>query len=249
MVNQIKSRRIILVMLLLVLGMVEVLSTSAQDTNPPQEGTMGAGLYRILEALFGTPNPDSPLNPYVDVPQSRTEDGAFVLGSPDASITIVIFEDFLCPHCQAYQPTIHQMIDTYVRTGQAKFEYRMLPAVDPIFSFQAAKLAECAAQLRPGAFWQAHDLLFEMASTERFNEDSFQKFSTRMDLNSTALAACLESAEQVIVDATLAQQLGVQATPTVMIRYGNGPLQWPYDSRRSGGLAFEELATLIRGAN
>ena len=58
---------------------------------------------------------------FADIPQSRTEDGAFVLGDPDAPVTIVEFADFMCPHCQAYQTTVNRFIEQYVATGQAKF--------------------------------------------------------------------------------------------------------------------------------
>ena len=73
---------------------------------------------------------------YSSIPQARQADGGFVLGNPDAPVTIVAFEDFICPHCQAYEPTIDQFISKYVATGLARFEYRFLPAVDPSLPFQ-----------------------------------------------------------------------------------------------------------------
>lgn len=162
---------------------------------------------------------------YATIPQSRTEDGGFVLGNPSAPITIVAFEDFLCPHCQAYKSTVNELIEKYVVTGLAKFEYRMLPAVDPTFSVLAAKFAECADTIQPGSFWTAHDILFEIASSQRFNSQAARTFAERMEMSYSNLLECSDSATQVEKDMALANRLGVTGTPTVMIRYGNGEPQ------------------------
>src|SRR4051794_33993937 len=70
-------------------------------------------LSSFISAAFGLLMPQAPAaseasavtDIYSDIPQSRTEDGAFVLGDPDAPITIIEFLDWGCPHCQAYKPT------------------------------------------------------------------------------------------------------------------------------------------------
>lgn len=161
---------------------------------------------------------------YSDIAQNRLDDGGFVLGDPDATVTIVAFEDFLCPHCQRYQPTIKSFIEQYVATGQAKFEFRMLPAVDPTFSVLTGQLAECATE-QDVSFWNAHDELFAIASSERFNNSSSRTFAERLDLNYADLLNCATEAEQVMIDSALADQLGVSGTPTVGYRINNGPVQ------------------------
>src|ERR1700760_4346059 len=66
-------------------------------------------------------------NTYSDLQQSRLPDGGFVIGNPSAPVTIIEFADYACPHCQEYLPTMNQFMDTYVKTGKAKFEYRIFP--------------------------------------------------------------------------------------------------------------------------
>ena len=54
-----------------------------------------------------------------EIPQSRTEDGAFLLGNPDAPVTIILFSDFICPACLEYYPSIRAFMDVYVEPGYA----------------------------------------------------------------------------------------------------------------------------------
>lgn len=162
---------------------------------------------------------------YSSIPQSRTEDGGFVLGKPDAPITIVEFSDFMCPHCQNYHATVQQLIQTYVVTGKARFEYRFFPVVDATLSPLTARMAECADILKPGSFWQAHDVLFELTAA-RFNSLSPFTFASRVGLDYDALVSCVtQEANQVVADVALAQTAGITSTPSIMIRYGNGALQ------------------------
>ena len=91
-------------------------------------------------------------NPYEAVPQSRTDDGAFVLGNRDAKMRFIEFSDFLCGHCQNYESVVETFIQQFVLTGQAQIEYRMFPVVDPVLSPQSAALAECADTLSPAFF-------------------------------------------------------------------------------------------------
>ena len=182
---------------------------------------------------------------YAQIPQERLPDGGFVLGPANVSITIVAFEDFLCSHCQRYKSTTEQFISQYVATGLARFEYRFLPAVDPTYSPLTAKLAECADTLRPGSFWQAHDVMFDIASASRYNDRSSRSFAERMDLSYTELLECTQDARQVSIDTQLADQLGITGTPTVYIRYSSSaPQPNPFGQQPT----FEQLGMLVNAS-
>lgn len=179
---------------------------------------------------------------YTGVNQTRTDDGAFIIGNPEAPVTIVAFEDFLCPHCQAYEPVIQEFMRQYVLTGKARFEYRMLPAVDPTYSPLAARFAECADTLNPGTFFQAHDLMFELASASRFSNSTPRTFAERLGLKYSDLLECTADADQVTVDTQLATQLGAGGTPTVMVRYGDSrPQVSPFGTQPT----LEQLGMLV----
>ena len=183
---------------------------------------------------------------YSQIPQARQSDGGFVLGDPDAPVTIVAFEDFLCGHCQRYKVHVEKLISEYVAKGLARFEYRFTPVVDPSYSWQTAKLAECSETLRPGSFWNAHDALYEIASARQFSDNSSRIFAERMNMSYADLLECTRDANQVEKDLQLANQLGVTGTPTVFVRYGNGvPQPFPFGKQPN----FEQLAALIDGTS
>ena len=187
---------------------------------------------------------------YSEIPQSRTEDGAFVLGDPDAPVTIIEFADFLCPHCQNYKPTVDEFIAEYVVTGQAKFEYRMFPVVDRTLSPLMASMAECA-DVQGGNFWQAHDLLFELATESGFTALTPYVFATRAGLDYDALLSCVDTVEQVATDSALGQEIGVSGTPALRVRYGDGDAEVitvDDTAYERGALPIEVLAAVVESA-
>ncbi len=161
------------------------------------------------------------VDPYVDAPKSRAEDGGFILGDPAAGVKLIEFSDFLCGSCQNYEPIISGFIRDYVMTGQAQFEYRIFPVIDPVLSVQSASLVECADTLRPGSFWLAHDLMFDMAIQEGFTAESADQFAASLDLDADALAGCAANAGQHIQDAAYGFGLGVTGTPSLFVQYGD----------------------------
>jgi protein-disulfide isomerase len=186
-------------------------------------------------------NPGAGSIDYTNVPMGRTEDGGFILGDPNAPVTIVAFEDFLCPHCQDYQSVINKFIQEQVIPGKARFEYRFLPAIDPTYSFLMADMVECSDILEPGSFWKAHDVMFGITSRSRFGTGTAKEFSEAMGLDYSKMLECSkDEADQIETDRKLGDSLGVSGTPTVFIRYGdNEPvLQSPPPS-------YEQLAALV----
>lgn len=155
-----------------------------------------------------------------DIPQQRTDDGAFILGDEDAPVTIVAFEDFLCPHCQDYQATLQRFIEECVADGLARFEYRdwAIHGDDSIFAYG---LVICAAEDEV-PFLDAHDLMFDMAGDESFSDEQARAYAERLDRNDIPLTTCAAENEQFRADAHLATSLGINATPTITVRDADG---------------------------
>lgn len=165
---------------------------------------------------------------YEDIPFSRTADGGFVLGEPDARVTIVEFADFICPHCQDYQEIAHEFIDTYVKTGEAKFEYRQFPIVDAVYSPLTAQWATCADEQKDGAFWPAHDALFDLAASGQIDEDTYKVLADIVGVDADKLSICAETADQHEIDSALAASFGITGTPGMLVRLGDDTLAWPF---------------------
>jgi protein-disulfide isomerase len=189
---------------------------------------------------------------FTDVPFSRGEDGAFILGDPDAPMTLVEFADFACPHCQTYHDsTVKTFINDYVKTGRAKFEFRIFPTAGGQLSAFTGSLAECADNQRAGAFWQAYDLLYQYAVTGRYTQDVGRILASDLGLSYSQLLDCSTSADQWRTDVQFGQSVGVQGTPAVMVRYGDSDAQWVnYNGRvyDRSGVDLDVLAALVDNA-
>ncbi len=198
----------------------------------------------VAIALSGNQSSDVNMN---DIPQSRGADGSFILGNPNAPITIVEFADFACPHCQEYHPDVTRFLQDYVATGKAKFEYRVFPTAGGALSQYTGQLLECAEEQKAGSFWNGYNLMFSYAFGGRYNQDVGRILANDEGLNYSQLLTCAENATQVTTDISYGQQAGITGTPAVLVRYGDGPADFVnYNGRTysSGGPPYAVLAAI-----
>jgi len=188
--------------------------------------TSGSGSFDYSTYTGPVPENTNDPNLVLDgIPRTRTADGAFIIGNPDARVTIVAFEDFLCPHCQTYQSIVKEFFRDYVATGQARFEFRMLPISQQ--SPVVFAVAECAGELEPGGFWPAHDYLFQQAAAGTLNPNTIlRESSNELDLAYSDLLDCVGNADQVATDTQIASAEGINATPTIRWRLDGGSLRF-----------------------
>ena len=118
---------------------------------------------------------------FASVPTTRGEDGAFILGDPDAPVTVIEFADFLCPACQTYHEQMNQFVEDYVLTGEAKLEYRFFPIIDQQLSPLMSAINECAYE--QDAFWTTHDVLYQLASEQAVGADIVEVTAERAGLD------------------------------------------------------------------
>ncbi|MBW4437965.1 MAG: FKBP-type peptidyl-prolyl cis-trans isomerase [Pleurocapsa minor GSE-CHR-MK-17-07R] len=155
------------------------------------------------------------------LPQSRGEDGAFLLGDPDAPFTLIEFADYACPHCQDYKPVIDEFIRTYVASGDANFEFRQFPTAGGQLSIYAMVAAECTEAQREGAFWGSYVHLYDLAAAGEYDGDIIARLATHLELDADEIQACVESSDdsaQVIVDYLYGEANGIAGTPGVLVR-------------------------------
>ena len=141
-------------------------------------------------------------------------------GPANASVTLVEFADFECPHCRE----LHEVLGTLQkRYPQVRLVYKDFPLVQiHEWAETAAIGAQCAYIQSPTAFWKVHDAIFDnqdLISAENI-WDKLNGFAAGAGLNADAFKACLASPEAkqaVDADAAEAIALGVNSTPTVYV--------------------------------
>lgn len=150
------------------------------------------------------------------------------LGSVDAPATLQMFEDFQCPFCLRLTATWEPLLIEYVKNGKLRLEFRHLPILGEESVF-AAVAAVCAAQQE--GFWEYHSKLFlvqaeagqltrEQLNVGRFDPAALVRYAGEVGLDESAFGACLqEPATLAIVQAdyTAARDLGLRATPTLVL--------------------------------
>jgi protein-disulfide isomerase len=148
-------------------------------------------------------------------------------GSEKARVTIVKFEDFLCPFCKQVQPTFDELLSRY--KGKVRLVHKDLP-LESLHSQarQAAEAARCAYE--QGKFWEYHDKLY--ANSPKASADDLKSYAKEVSLNVDSFDRCFASGKYKAVvqqDLNEGAQLGLTGTPTFFINgreiSGNQPLE------------------------
>lgn len=145
-------------------------------------------------------------------------------GNPKAKVKIVEFSDFECPFCKRAAEYFSSIMKSY--EDDVAFYYINYPldkACNPKMTRDlhknaclAAKAAICAGS--EGKFWPMHDILFE--NNRSISAITLPKFANKINLSWSELNQCIQSSETKAIldkDFTLANQVGVSGTPTVLI--------------------------------
>ena len=145
------------------------------------------------------------------------------LGNPKAPIMIVEFSDTECPYCKTFHATMHQVIDTYGKTGKVAWVYRHFP-IDNIHSKarKEAEATECAAELGGNdGFWKYLDNLYKITpSNNELDLSLLPKIAEDSGLDKEKFVTCLDSgkyADKVEKDYQDAVAAGGQGTPYPVI--------------------------------
>lgn len=215
-------------------------------------GVVVAAVVVLVVAIAISGNANASSIDYSALNPSRNADGAFVIGDPNAPITLVEFADFGCPHCQTYHTNIQRFINEFVVTGQARLEYRMFVSAGGQTSEFVHQIAECIDDAQPGAFWDAYDRFYVLAKTGRyFLDDTPRTVVQELGLSYTEVLQCSSDATQGRTDVQFGQNRGVNGTPAIMVRYGDGDAQWINfggTNYERGAVPYDVIAQVVRAA-
>lgn len=145
-------------------------------------------------------------------------------GTSDPKVVLSMYEDFLCPHCGAFEqqfgPTVNKLIDT----GAVAADYYIVGILDrpqnQNYSSRAGGAAYCVADENKDAFRRFHAALYAQQPSE--TATTFPDNSQLIEVARQAGAAgsvpdCINKARYVPMVQGLAKATGIEATPTIKI--------------------------------
>ena len=150
------------------------------------------------------------------------------LGNPAAPVRVVEFADLQCPFCREYSlEVLPQLVQDYVRSGKVRMEFRNLSFLGKD-SVTAARAAAGAAQ--QNKLWNFVDVFYYNQGEENsgYVTPAFLARISRAagvdPVKADAYAASKASLKPLTAANTLADQSGVQSTPTILVGKRGGAL-------------------------
>jgi len=151
------------------------------------------------------------------------------LGRTDAPVRLVEFADLQCPICREYAlQSLPTLVQDYVRTGKVRMEFRNLSFLGPD-SITAGRAAAAAGQ--QNKLWNFTDVLYYNQGEENSGYVT-QQFIDRINkaagvdsAEADAFAKSAASQEPLAAANTMANQFGVNATPTILVGKRGGDLK------------------------
>ena len=155
------------------------------------------------------------------------------LGTSTARVFIVEFADFGCGYCAKFNVETYPKIDsTYINKGVVR--WKMVPFVTGMFknSREVAEAAECSAE--QGQFWKMNDVLYLKRKEWQASSNVsalITKYATDLKLDRAKFNRCLANPgikQRIKQHDALAQQLGINGTPTFFVngRRVPGAIPW-----------------------
>ncbi|WP_434450239.1 DsbA family protein [Lentzea sp. E54] len=142
--------------------------------------------------------PLAPADHTISAPAVR--DGSTVLvGKDTATVTIDVYEDFLCPICGTFEKTYGTDIKKAVEDGKVKVRYHILPMLDRLsdpegYSSDSANAALCVAD--EGKFNAFHAALFTTQPEEGeagYTKDQLIKLGKDVGVTSAGFESCVRN--------------------------------------------------------
>lgn len=147
-------------------------------------------------------------------PKDVTVDSAPVLGSANATVTLMEFSDYQCPFCaRHYREVMPTLVKDYVDTGKLKYVMRE----NPIQSIHSRAMAASQAGLcahDQGKYWEMHNRMFD--NQRELTDENLKAWAVEIGLDDAAFTACLDDKKYekaVNDDLTLGRGLGIRGTP------------------------------------
>lgn len=141
-------------------------------------------------------------------------------GAAGKELELVEFADMQCPHCKEAQSSMLQLEKDFPK---AHIVYQNFPlaALHP-FATKAAIYGVCVTEQKPGAFWTYLQAVYDTQGglTTEDGDKTLTAAVTKAGVDAAAVATCASGSEaqgKVLKSVQLAQQIGVDQTPTLAV--------------------------------
>jgi protein-disulfide isomerase len=145
-----------------------------------------------------------------------------ILGKPSAPATLTVFEDPQCPYCRQWNiDTLPTVVSSYVRTGKLKLQYRGIVVIGPNSVAGLRAIYGAAAQNK---LWSMVEALYERQGDENSGWITIPVIKDAAKEAGADPARVVAQADsksvtaQLNANAKLAQQLGINGTPTFVLQ-------------------------------
>ena len=157
------------------------------------------------------------------------------LGTPGATVVVVLFSDFQCPYCKVEAQMLRQnLISAYPTQVRLYFIDFPLVQLHP-WAKAAAMAGRCVFHQDPASFWSYYDWVY--GHQETITADNLKSIVTiwskdRKDVDTLQLGGCMDSKEpEKEVDDEMAKgkDLQIEGTPTLFVNGRRIPnsVEWP----------------------
>jgi protein-disulfide isomerase len=148
--------------------------------------------------------------------------GGLILGDPGAPVTLVEFGDLQCPVCKGYaEEIVPGVIDSKVRSGEARLEFRNFTIIDED-SVPAAAAAIAAG--KQGKGWSFVELFYRNQGIERtgyVNDEFLTEIAREAGVSDIGKWNADRKSRRVLsevsADTAEAEQLGFGGTPSFAV--------------------------------
>lgn len=150
-----------------------------------------------------------------ELESGTTAEGLPYIGSSDAPVTMLIYEDLGCPNCKNFYENVEpRVLEDFVKDGEVRIAVYTLAFVNNQ-SLPGAEGAACA--LEQGYFWEYRDTLFNNQGVRRFNRENLIAFAEELGMDTGAFSECYDlgtHTQSIIQRSQTAYDFGITGTPT-----------------------------------
>ncbi len=144
---------------------------------------------------------------------------AVEVGKADAKVTMDLWVDYSCPHCQEFEADSNDVITQKIASGALKVNYHNIQIVTA-YGTQAGSAAACVATYAPESWWAFNAALYanHSAETDGWKGPQLADFATQQGVTNSDAQSCISDQRYTswITDNTSAAgEAGVTGTPTL----------------------------------